>query len=166
MPLTNPGHGTNVNDLDWQALINAVNANTAAIAAILAGLVGTQARAISDLTVTGTVADVPGASLPVTTNTANATAVIIGTFDCEVTAAVTGTWAMQGQCTVDGVAQTGVATFEAGAGTRASVTQIWTPTLATTGPHTLRLRALRTGTGGTVMARGTHTCITAVLLDF
>lgn len=156
-----PLSSTKVNEV-----IIAANKSTADLALLLGGIGLLQQRATADLTVTGAASDITGAVINVTTTTPGAVVGILGVFDIEVTAAVTGVWTAQGQCTVDGVVQAGVATFEGPNGSRDTVSQVWVASLATPGPHALRLRGLRSGTGGTVIARSIHTAITALVLDF
>jgi hypothetical protein len=93
------------------------------------------------------VADVPGATVSVTTANANAVAIVTGTYQVDCTVAGTGTTTVQ--LDIDGTAQTEVGQYTApnlamGSNT---LSQTWRKTLAAAGAHTLKLRALKGGTG-------------------
>ncbi|MEU3976899.1 hypothetical protein [Streptomyces bacillaris] len=96
-------------------------------------------HAVGSGTVVGpqTNADVPGASVTVTAETAGARFTAVCTWDTYVTANTTGTWL--GRMMVDGVAQTPVATMnEPSTPGRAESTQTFSGTL-TAGSHTFKL---------------------------
>lgn len=100
----------------------------------------------------GTWADIPGCSVTLTTETANARYDVIGIFDCSVGATST-TILMDGRLMVDGVADATVFGIHAMDNLdRDTVSQVFDGTLATPGVHTLKLQGALSGslaTGGT-----------------
>ncbi|MFI1942065.1 hypothetical protein ACH44C_33645 [Streptomyces purpureus] len=98
--------------------------------------------AVGTATLTGpqTNADIPGATVTVTTETANATYKALAVFDLRATIASTGT--ALGRMSLDGVPQNPLATYNTPAASgRATVVQVYQGTLPTVGSHTLKLVA-------------------------
>jgi hypothetical protein len=110
-----------------------------------------EAIASSLLTMTtATPADVPGASVSLTTTADNAAYKVIGVFDAEVLATSTSVL-MLGKLVVDGTSQSGVAVYGMDTLDRATVIMTWTGTLGSAGSHTLKLQGNLTAslaTGG------------------
>lgn len=119
----------------------------------------------STLTLTGSAQDVAGATLTVTVGGADAVALVSATFDFAQTACTAATTEV-GQLVVDGVAQDGQALLaQADVNSqRATVAQSWLIPLAA-GTHTLKLQAFRIGGTGTFVCYGTHTQMTALILN-
>jgi hypothetical protein len=120
-----------------------------------------QATASSDLAGAATNADVPGATITLTTTAANAVYVAVGVFDYDLqgTTTVIGT----GMLAVDGTNQTAQALFQQGISTdRMTASQVWRGTLAAAGSHTLKLRG--TLPSGMEM-NATHTTLTVTIYE-
>lgn len=123
-----------------------------------------QAAATEALAPTSTTVDLVGAVLTFNTTRNQVVVRISGVADVDGNGPNTGTIVVL--CSVDGVDQPQQILW---AGTdsqqRATVTQNWVATLATAGPHTLKLRARRSGgvDGATIQAL--HTTITALIED-
>lgn len=114
-----------------------------------------QARATSSLTISTSSTDVPGATIT-TPAGSGGTYLVHGVFDFGMD--VAGSGVHLGELYVNGVAQTGVATWTGiDVGERASVTQVWLVPIAA--GQIAKLRAYRTG-GGTSYAYSPHTAIT------
>ncbi|MFJ9662859.1 hypothetical protein ACIRPR_33530 [Streptomyces griseoflavus] len=99
-------------------------------------------HAIGSGTVTGAVtnADVTGAAVTFTTETADATYTAVCVWDVDLTGATTATGTAR--MAADGVAQSPLATFGQEVGTdRLTVTQTYSGTLGAAGSHTLKLLA-------------------------
>lgn len=127
----------------------------------------TQGAASSgDVTINSTtLTDLTGASITITTRTAAATALVIGTFDMQV--ATTGTAIATGHCIVDGTDQTAQATGSlTTTGQRTTVAQTWTVTLSGATNHTIKLQGLLSAASGSMNFRGTHTKLSIVVFDF
>lgn len=102
--------------------------------------------------VDSTWADIPGCTVTLTTEAANARYDVIGIFDCSV-GATSSTVLMDGRLVVDGVADASVFAIHAmDTLDRDTVAQAFDGTLATPGIHTLKLQGTLSGplaTGGT-----------------
>ncbi|QJT04347.1 hypothetical protein G9272_32025 [Streptomyces asoensis] len=101
-----------------------------------------RAAATSALAGAATLADVPGATVTFTSETANAVYVVNAVFDYRLTG--TPTTLGSGNIHVDGVVQAEFAVFRDGggsAGTSATVTQVYRGTLGAAGSHTIKLVA-------------------------
>lgn len=123
-----------------------------------------EAIATADVTLTGTEADVTGASITFTTQTNNAVYVAIGTFDFHTTvgsAALLG----QGRLNVDGVTDGEEGHADASTVNRTTIAQVWRGTLPAAGSHTIKLRALKNGGGGTIATRLTHTKLNIAIYE-
>lgn len=99
------------------------------------------ADAGSDLVGPVTNTDVPDATVTFDTQAANAVFVAQAVVDFDTVGAGTTTIGTA-QCVVDGVVQSGIATFQAGAATlndRGTQAQMWQGTLAAAGSHTIHL---------------------------
>jgi hypothetical protein len=109
----------------------------------------------SSSAVSTSVADLPGATVNVTTVETNTEVKVTAVFDIESTNTdiFVGTLVVNG-----GAAQNGEAHYT-GAGGRATVTQQWTVTLPTAATHTLKLRTQKVGALGTMNIYGVHSCI-------
>ena len=124
------------------------------------------AQASGGLTVTTTTpADIPGATITITTANPNASVMVTGVFD---TAVVTGGASVaSGTCVVDGATQNGIAPLQlVTVGLRASVPQVWNVTLPTAGNHTIKLQGALSAAAGQATYQTTHTTITALVLDW
>jgi hypothetical protein len=122
------------------------------------------APATSNLVGSGTNADVPGATVTLTTLTNNAVYEVAASFDMQFTA---GTTALaSGGLDIDGAVQTARALWRQAAGAlndRANVAQVYRGTLATAGSHTLKLVATLGSVNHTV---GTaHTVINVTITE-
>ncbi|WP_143662943.1 hypothetical protein [Streptomyces bobili] len=103
---------------------------------------GARAPATSALSGAATLADVPGASVTITTETAGAAYTVVAVFDYRLSG--TPTTLGSGNIMVDGVVGTEYAVFRDGggsAGTTATVTQTYRGTLGPAGAHTFKLVA-------------------------
>jgi hypothetical protein len=99
---------------------------------------------------TATPADVPGASVTLTTAAADAAYTAVAVFDAEVLA-TSASVLMLGKLVVDGTSQSGVAVYGMDTLDRATVVMTWTGTLGSAGSHTLKLQGNLTAslaTGG------------------
>lgn len=133
---------------------------------LLAGFAQSNSFACSaDLTLTNATQDVAGCSTTVAVVGANALAIVIGTFDGNVSVSSAGIL-MQGKCALDGTAQSAVALLkDNGANTRATVAQTWTLPLVT-GSHIIKLQASKSGgAGGTHVFQSVHTNMTVLVVD-
>ena len=115
----------------------------------------TQAAATSS-PVVAAVADVPGASITITTVNANVQVAIVGFFD--ITQTTVGD-TFVGTCMIDGVAQT--SQCDINCSNRVTGGQMWIATLVTPGSHTMKLRMAVTGGVDTTLSSG-NTTITVV----
>lgn len=92
-------------------------------------------------------ADIPSASVTISTSAANATFKAWAVFDISVTS--TGA-TVQGRLNVDGSTVAGSAILTAPTNnSRASVSYVWYGTLASSGSHTFKLRGIRDFASGT-----------------
>ncbi|MGA5424515.1 hypothetical protein [Streptomyces lavendulocolor] len=85
-----------------------------------------------------TVADIPGATITVDTETANATYTVYATFDVQIGATAAGN--MLGYLMVDGATDSAQAARRMDAVTRDTITQVWQGTLPAAGSHTFKLQ--------------------------
>ncbi|NNJ04142.1 hypothetical protein HHX38_08340 [Streptomyces sp. PKU-MA01144] len=92
---------------------------------------------------TTTYADIPGATLTLTTKAANATYIAEATLDANVVG-TSPTILMVGRLMVDGVADTGLAVKGMVVADRATISARWQGTLAVAGSHTLKLQGALT----------------------
>lgn len=113
-----------------------------------------EAAASGALTMTTTATDIPGATVTITTTVTNTVALVIGTYDVS-SSGTSDTFV--GSLIVDGSAQSGNAISTQA--NRATVTQAWAVTLASTGSHTLKLQASKAGAANTVSTQAAHTKI-------
>jgi hypothetical protein len=113
-----------------------------------------RAECTSTATVTGTVTDLPGASISFNTAENNTVVFISAVFDVNATG---NTDVFIGSCQVDGVSQGAEAIYR-GSG-RATVSQQWMVTIATAGAHTAKLRVVKAGSTDAVTANSTHSNI-------
>lgn len=119
-----------------------------------------EATGSSNLALTTTEADVPGASITLSTGTANARYVVTGTFSFDITSANTAL--AEGILHVDGAQASGNARWSGEVTTDfGSATQQWSGTLASAGSHTLKLRSvMSSGTGIQVLGAFTRIIVT------
>lgn len=119
----------------------------------------------ADLTLTTSIQDISGCNTTVTVAGANAFAIIIGTFDAEVTASSAGVL-FQGKCVVDSTTQSAVALLkDNGTNTRGTPAQMWTVPLSV-GAHTIKLQGLKSGSAaGTHIFHTIHTNMTVLVVD-
>lgn len=116
----------------------------------------------TDLAGSVTNTDIAGCSITLTTETANAIAVVDAVFDFDTTGAGTTT---NGSCQLltDGFTEAGVAVFQVGAATandRSTVAQQWRVPLGAAGSHTLKLQAASVPTNMKVNAIHTQLIVT------
>lgn len=120
----------------------------------------------ADVALTGTVADITGASITFSTTTAGAKAIctwVADTDSTNATAAIASVY-----LSIDGVDQAAPMTImEQGTAndTRATVAQMSTVTLASAGSHTIKLRGQRVSGTGTVTVKQTHTTLRILVLE-
>ncbi|MFD9706216.1 hypothetical protein [Lentzea sp. NPDC059081] len=112
-----------------------------------------EATVSSDLTVLTSTADVPGASITLTTTQANTKVKVTASLDAEITGA---TDFLFGRLVVDGVDASGDVNFKVSGSNRIPVAKTWTITLGSVGSHTIKLRAYKTGTSNLVTIFSTH----------
>ncbi|MFD3352730.1 hypothetical protein [Streptomyces fradiae] len=106
------------------------------------------ARASASLTrVDATYADIPGASVPITTTAANAVYVVEAVFDCAVGTA-SGTTRMLGRIVTDGVAEDSFAIHEMDQADRDTVATMARGTFAAAGAHTIKLQGALSAAAG------------------
>lgn len=119
----------------------------------------------ADLTLTNSVQDISGCSTTVSVSGANAFAIIVGTFDANVSVSSAGVL-FQGKCVVDSTTQSAVALLkDNGANTRATPAQTWTVPLSV-GAHTVKLQGVKTGSAaGTHIFQSIHTQMTVLVVD-
>jgi hypothetical protein len=86
-----------------------------------------------------TAADIPGATVTVTTVADNAAYKVVGVFDAEVLVTST-TGLMVGKLVVDGTGASGTAVYGMDTADRATIVMTWTGTLGAAGDHTLKLQ--------------------------
>ncbi|MEU1775336.1 hypothetical protein ABZ501_20270 [Streptomyces sp. NPDC019922] len=105
-------------------------------------------------------ADVPGASITLTTLAANAVYVATGTFSFDITTATTAF--ASGALDVDGTAPSGQARWSGEVGTDfGPAVQQWSGTLPAVGNHTFKLRgSMSAGTGITILGAYTRLIVT------
>lgn len=122
------------------------------------------AEATVDLVGAVGAADISGATVTFDTLATNAVATVWAFVDFDTTGAGTTTNATV-SCVVDGVTQSGVATFQVGAATandRGTPGQTWQAVLAATGSHTIKLQ----GTLPTnCEVNAVHTKLTVVVFE-
>ena len=87
-------------------------------------------------------ADIAGATVTLTTKAANATYLVIATFDVQIGATAAGN--MLGYLMVDGVDDSAQAAKRMDAVTRDTIVQVWQGTLAAAGSHTFKLQGQTT----------------------
>lgn len=122
--------------------------------------------ASGDVALTGSAADITGATITFSTNAANAKAACTWFADTDstnTTAAIASTY-----LNVDGVDQTSPMTIqEQGTAndTRPTVGQQSTVTLASAGSHTIKLRGQRVSGSGGVTIKTTHTTLRIVVYE-
>ncbi|MGW1814064.1 hypothetical protein ACWCQM_10960 [Streptomyces sp. NPDC002125] len=100
-------------------------------------------------------ADIPGATVTVTTTTANAVYTVTAAFDVQIGAAGAGN--IIGYLYVDGVADAGVAAKRMDAVTRDTIAQVWRGTLPAAGSHTFKLQgqtSVATASAGNIFTAG------------
>lgn len=119
----------------------------------------------ADLTLTTSIQDLAGCTTTFTIAGASAFALVIGTFDADVSVS-SASVLFQGKCVVDGNTQSAVALAkDNGANTRQTTSQFWLPSLDP-GPHTIKLQGLKSGSAaGTHIFHATHTQMTVVVFD-
>jgi len=123
-----------------------------------------EAVASSDLTLSTTLTDVPGASVVVPSSRTAAVALVWGVFDFDVTA--TGAAIAQGIVDVNGVASPGNALHSMLVVTRHTVmTCDLVPLSGGAGNYTWKLRALKSAAVGTCAAKATHSRLVVVYID-
>lgn len=124
-----------------------------------------EAPATSPLAVaTATYADIPGASLTITTETTGATYKAIGIFDCNV-ATTSPTILMVGRLLVDGVGAEGIAIYAMDTADRATIAMTWRGSLGAAGSHTLKLQGALNGalaSGGSFLQSDTKLSVTVL----
>lgn len=103
-------------------------------------------------------ADVPGASIPLTTATAGALFEAIATFDMNISTAGTAGQLAEGHLDVDGVDQTRRALKNMAVVDRITVTQTWSGILSAAGNHTFKLRGIK-GSSGAASIIQIHTAL-------
>lgn len=120
----------------------------------------------ADVVLSGSAADITGATITFSTTAANAKAVcswVADTDSTNTTAAIASTY-----LNVDGVDQPSPMTIqEQGTAndTRPTVAQQSTVTLASTGSHTIKLRGQRVSGSGGVTIKTTHTTLRIVVYE-
>jgi hypothetical protein len=102
------------------------------------------------LTTSTTFADVTGLSQSFTTVYDDAVALVVASFDLNVTGAIGAGGLAAGQIVVDGVAQTGQADLHANIVNRGTPASVWSGLLATAGSHTIKAQGRKTIAAGTV----------------
>ncbi|MFE2021292.1 hypothetical protein ACFW9O_24920 [Streptomyces sp. NPDC059499] len=122
-----------------------------------------EATGSSNLALTTTEADVAGATITLTTTTANARYVVTGTFVFDITSATTAL--AEGILHVDGVQASGNARWSGEVTTDfGTAAQQWSGILASAGSHTLKLRGvMSSGTG--IQVLGAFTRIIATVYE-
>lgn len=123
-----------------------------------------QAIASSNLTGIQTNADIPGATITLTTLTNSAVYVCHGVFDAGITGANVAI--LSGGLSVDGAVQTARGLLQQAAGAnndRVTAAQEWRGTLATAGSHTLKL--VGTCSDADNAFRATHTVIEVTIYE-
>jgi hypothetical protein len=123
------------------------------------------AAASSGLTIgSATAADIPGATITITTAQPNAVVQVSGVFD--ILTVTAGNIAAVGTCVVDGATQAGQAIFVIiTSNSRATVAQNWNVALAAAGSHTIKFQGA-TSPGVSATFNATHTTLTALVLDW
>lgn len=110
-----------------------------------------------------TPADIPGATITITTVQNNASVLVNGVFD--IMTATAANVAAIGTCLVDGAVQTAEAIrIIVTAQTRETVAQNWPISLPTPGSHTIKFQGACGG--GSATFNQTHTTLTALVLDW
>lgn len=113
----------------------------------------------------GAVTDISGATVTFTTTHTNVVVTCTGIFDMQANS-FSSVAAAIGHLSVDGSDQTTQAIFVATAtNQRACVSQCWTITLASSGSHTLKLRANGGSAGSQYSVLNPHTTINALVCD-
>ena len=116
---------------------------------------------------TFTTGEVDSAACTVTFTTATNGALytVYGVGDFEVTAASAAIVAV-GRLNVDAVTiTTKEMHLRADSIGRATVSQVWTGSLSTAGSHTIKLRILKSGAGGTMQANDNHTSFVLHIME-
>ncbi|MEU6952063.1 hypothetical protein [Streptomyces sp. NPDC045714] len=90
---------------------------------------------------------IPGCSVTLTTQAANATYSVTGVFDCSVTT-VHSANLMVGRLMVDGVGGSGLAIHAMDTLDRDTVVMVWRGTLPAVGSHTLQIEGVINAAGG------------------
>lgn len=126
---------------------------------ILPQLTQQNARATIDTVFSTTPADIIGATLNVTTITANTPVQVAASFDLEHTLA--GGIEAIGELVVDGVTQLGQALLDQSC-IRATSSQVWLVTVATPGVHVFKLQGSKLNAAGTVQAHAFHTALNVI----
>lgn len=121
--------------------------------------------ATGDITLSTTETDLVGAAITITTQTNNAVYKVEGIFDMFAQVGSAGV-VMVGRLSVDGTTDGEEAHADGSTtGARVTASQDWRGTLPTLGDHTFRMRALKSGAGGTMLARVTHSKLTITIYE-
>ena len=119
------------------------------------------AAASADTVMSGSIADITGATVTFTTTHSNVSVIVNGVFDCDC---IVATNTAIGYLSVDGVQQSAQAIIQFSAnGNRVTAAQNWNVTLSSSGSHTLKLRG--TQTGGTHTIHTQHTTLVCTVFD-
>lgn len=126
----------------------------------------TSAAASATLSATTTEQDISGATVAVTTQAANAKAIVIGVFNMRVVSA-SASAQVNGFLNVDGTTITAPVArlLSTTNSTRTTCVQCWEVTLPAAGAHTLKLRANISAAGGTYEILQPDTTITAMVIE-
>lgn len=116
--------------------------------------IGSAANSLQAMT--GSLADIAGTSLTITTQYANTRVAIWAVYDVDNNANTTiANWSVfVGTALVDGVAQSGEAH---GTGPRGTFSQMWITTLTAAGTHTIKLQGKSSGGSSGCNTNPTHT---------
>jgi hypothetical protein len=124
----------------------------------------TAVNTTSPQSVTNTETDITGCSITLTTIGTNTQCVVMGDFNFSVGSSSSGT--IDGKLSVDGVVNGTFARVVPITSTvQAMATQTWLVTLAAAGSHTLKLRAVVSGTGTYATGNNNTTTITVLQLS-
>ena len=124
------------------------------------------AACTASLDVTTTDTDIPGMSVSISVSATTDRFLVVAAIDARGGSSPTNA-VMSGKLLVDGVAQSGVATFNTASTqlSRGSVHQNWVITGMAPGTHTVKMQAsMNTGTSAAILVGVTHTKMTAVKL--
>lgn len=117
-----------------------------------------------DVTLTAVSQNIPGCSITLPTVTANARYDAIIVCDFEMT--VVGSTTAIGRLSVDGVVQTQEAHLElTTTSVRATVSQVYSGTLAAAGNHTFILQALLSAASGTTLLKASHSTLKVQIFE-